>query len=150
MDPSGHVVTLYPLSVEGAIVPPGYDAAQFVGNFEEQLVKQLRKKGLNVQPPTGPIAEGMQIRGRLVQIKAGSSAAWFMFGLIGALLSGGGSIFEVEGAIGDPQAAYGQFHETGRMSYGSFRGKNERGIKMAAVLAGSRTSKSILKILKGR
>lgn len=155
MDFKGRTCTLYPLDLTSALIPPGYEPAVFVAAFQENLAKQLTKAGLLVRYATPGIPDGELIyHGRLVRIEKGSRwmSVFFAFGLLGALLSGlaSGSVFEVQGALGDATAPFAQIESVGKSSFVTPLGKNESGIKNAARIAGLLAATRILKALKTR
>jgi hypothetical protein len=150
VDPNGLVVTLYPLSTEGAVVPPGYDAQRFNQDFCQQLTKMMARAGVSLVPPVpGQPAEGMSIQGRIVRIEPGSALVRFLLGWLGALV-GGGAIFEIEAGIGTPTGLMAPINVTGKNPFGMPWGKNESGIKTAAVMAANSASKTAVNAIKAR
>jgi hypothetical protein len=155
MEFKGRGCTIYPLTHEGAVVPPGYDVAPFARAFQEKLARRLTKAGMQVGVPTvGMANDAFIVTGRIVRIDRGSRWSVFIFnGLLGYLLGsvlGSGASFEVEGFLGDGSAPFAALHAKGLYAMGMPWGKNERGIKTAATLAADSVSKQVVKALEAR
>jgi hypothetical protein len=151
----GKACTLYPLGLTGAVIPDGYDPAPFVAAYQENLTKLLTKAGLEVTAQVPGVADQeLIVTGQLVRFEKGSRwmSVLFMFGALGGLLAGlvGGSVFEVQGALGNATSPFVQIHSVGKMSFVTPWGKNVSGIKSAAKVAATLTSRQVTNALKAR
>lgn len=150
MNPKGTTCTLYPMVLDGADVPPGYDPRAFVQPYMEALVDRLTKRGFIVKLAASGVAdEGLVVTLRLVRIKKASSAAaiFYTMGALGALMgqSFAGGV-EISGAIGTAQSPLASLYVKSSMPP---LGRSEAVMKTAAKAAGLRMAGEIEKRIKG-
>ncbi len=149
MDLRGRICTLYPISWQGAVVPPGrpinFDVTMVVQSFQIELVARLSNAGLDLRMPTpGALDPGLVIRPQVVLADPGRP-----FELLTWLSSDGAAAFEVEGMVGDASAPFGHFHASGRGRATWMKQDPQQILAAAAGRAGGRAAKQVLRAMRG-
>jgi hypothetical protein len=148
----GRTCTIFPISPEGAILPPDIDCTEIVKLFQDRLVHFLGKQGLVLQAPAEGVEPDLMITTHLISIRKGSAMGmvWLLFGALGALLgnaAGGQPSVAVTAQVGDKDGLWFVVPVETK----SFGGFTQMGsLKSAATLTASKLSREIAKQLKAR
>jgi hypothetical protein len=144
MDFKGRMCTLYPISWQGAVLPPNRpipcDLAAAVASFEGGLVNALRAARLDPRLPVpGSPDTGIVIRPQVVLVDPGVPIQPLnMFSQENKV------VFEVEGLIGDASGPFGQFHAQGATQGSLARQDPQQLFVRAAGKAAKKAAKQIL------